>query len=61
MTDEMHWYLGTAPNDEFAHYARNAHARALCGWDLLYSPGLPLRVDESKPRCPRCEAKVRAE
>lgn len=55
--DPMYWYLGT--NDEFAHYARSGHAKALCGWDLLYSPGLPLRVDESHPRCPRCERVLR--
>jgi hypothetical protein len=50
------WYVGT--DDEFAHYARNAHTRAVCGWDMLYSPGLPLKVGDTQPHCPRCEAKL---
>lgn len=41
------------------HWAPSKHAMTLCGWNMLYSKGLPREVgkDETLPACWRCEQK----
>jgi len=57
----MAWYL--PKGGERAHLAPSKHSRSMCGWDLLYSKGLPREVNpgEDIPRCARCEQKQRSE